>query len=110
MEVKIVEGSTKFFRLSRIENGKEIARCWIYLIRNDLHEPPYALLEDVFVMKQYRRRGIWTSLYKEAMELAKNKGCYKMIATSRYRRLEVHAIYKKLGFEDWGKEFRFNFK
>ena len=40
------------------------------------------------------------------IEEAKNIGCYKLIACSRYSRPQIHEWYKKLGFEDYGKEFK----
>jgi GNAT superfamily N-acetyltransferase len=97
-------------KLSIIENGKEIGRCYIYIIKNDLHKEPYALLEDVYVDENYRGKGIGTELVKRAIELAKNLGCYKIIATSRFERNNVHEWYEKLGFKKWGYEFRMDLK
>jgi GNAT superfamily N-acetyltransferase len=97
-------------KLSIIENGKEIGRCYIYIIKNDLHKEPYALLEDVYIDENYRGKGIGTELVKRAIELAKNLGCYKIIATSRFERNNVHEWYEKLGFKKWGYEFRMDLK
>ena len=97
-------------KLSIVENGKEIGRCYIYMIKNDLHKEPYALLEDVYVDENYRGKGIGTELVKRAIELAKNLGCYKIIATSRFERNNVHEWYEKLGFKKWGYEFRMDLK
>ena len=41
------------------------------------------------------------------IEEAKNKGCYKLIAQSRYGN-KAHGLYEKIGFEDHGKNFRMN--
>ena len=106
MNFKVVEGSEKFFKISAVEGKKEIGRCKICLIKNDLHEKPYALLEDVFVEEEHRSKGVGSSLVEKAIELAKSKGCYKIIATSRFERENVHRFYEKFGFKKWGLEFR----
>lgn len=103
---KIVSEGKKFF----IEkDGKEVARAYIYLIKNDLREKPYALLEDVFVDEKLRGQGIGSELLKEVVKEVKSLGCYKFIATSRYSRENVHKLYEKLEFVDHGKEFRMDF-
>lgn len=104
---KITIGGSKF---SFKEGQKEIARAFLYILKNDLHKRPYGLLEDVFVDQSCRNRGLGTLLIKEIIKVAEKKHCYKLIATSRYRRLKAHKFYKKLGFKDWGKEFRIEFK
>jgi len=90
------------------ENQKEIARATLYILSNDLHKEPFGLLEDLFVSEEERGKGIATDLIKQVILKAKENSCYKLIATSRYEREHVHNIYKKLGFKDYGKEFRIN--
>ena len=94
------------YRFTINENGEEIARAWLYVIKNDLHDRPYALLEDLFVKENYRRKGLGKSLLEKVIEKAKEENCYKIIATSRKKRKEVHKFYKKFGFKDYGIEFR----
>ena len=110
MEIKEKMLETKGIKIYVEENGKEVGRCFIYLIKNDLHEEPYALLEDVFVDENYRSRGIGTELVKKAIEVAKQLNCYKIIATSRFERGNVHEWYQKLGFKKFGYEFRMDLK
>ena len=86
--------------------GKEIARARIYFITNDLHDQPFALLEDVFVQEEFRGKGYGAQIVLAAIAEAKKGHCYKMVGTSRYAREEVHQFYTKLGFQDYGKEFR----
>lgn len=93
-------------RLAAIENGQEVGHMFLYVLHNDSREAPFALLEDVFVKENFRQRGVGGTLVHEAIVLAKLAGCYKIIGTSRYSRPEVHAWYGRLGFKDYGKEFR----
>lgn len=91
------------------ENGKVMGRAHMYLIKNDLHEEPYGLLEDVFVKEEFRGRGLGTKLTQAVIDEAKARRCYKLIATSRESREAVHKLYEKLGFKKYGIEFRMDF-
>ena len=77
-------------------------------MKNDSHKQPFGLMEDVFIDEPLRGKGYGTKLVKEIIKEFKKQNCYKLIATSRYPRDKVHKLYEKLGFEDWGKEFRIN--
>ena len=109
MELKKKETDSKAIKFSVEDEGKEVARAFLYLIRNELHEGPYGLVEDVFVEENYRSRGLGSSLVQELIEEAKRQGCYKLIATSRHGRPAIHRMYERLGFKDHGKEFRMDF-
>ena len=82
----------------------------MYLLKNDLHKQPLGLLEDVFVEPGYRGAGVAAELLDAVMAEAKGN-CYKLIATSRNdgTRAAVHEWYTRLGFVDYGTEFRINF-
>jgi len=94
---------------SQDAHGKEVGRAFLYIMRNDLHDKPFGFMEDVYVAEEMRGKGLGTSLVKRVIALAKEMGCYKLIATSRYPREKVHQLYVKLGFYDQGKEFRIDF-
>ena len=98
----------KGIKFSISEAEREIARAYLYIMHNDLHSEPFALLEDVYVAESRRRSGLGTKLVKQAISKAK-LGCYKLIATSRKSRPKVHQLYLKLGFEERGLEFRIDF-
>ena len=104
---KIVEASgIKFF----IENdGKEIARAFLYIMHNGLKKEPFGLLEDIFVDEQLRGQGTGSQLLNMVIEEAKKIGCYKLIANSRHERALVHKMYEKAGFENFGIEFKMYF-
>jgi GNAT superfamily N-acetyltransferase len=108
MDIGIDDISTTARKVSIKINNQEIARARIYCIKNDLHQEPYALLEDVHVMEEFRSLGYGTKIVQLAIQEAKNLGCYKLIGTSRHSRDKVHQFYEKLGFTHHGKEFRMN--
>lgn len=104
--MNVEERQSSCFRFCVEREGKEVGRAYLYLIRNDLREAPYGLLEDVFVDESYRGQGIGTELTNAVIVKAKEIGCYKLLATSRMERPQVHALYEKLGFQKHGFEFR----
>jgi len=108
VEIKRETRTAAGVRLSICSDGKEIARAYLYVMRNDLHQAPFGLLEDVFVEKLHRGGGLGTSLVREIVAAARDAGCYKLVATSRTSRPEVHELYRRLGFADHGIEFRMN--
>ena len=93
----------------RDAHGSPIGRASLVLIVNEINPRPYGLLEDVFVAEEHRSAGHGARLVEEIVALAKREGCYKLIATSRYTRPRVHALYARLGFREHGKEFRMDF-
>lgn len=108
MGIKQKEISASGIKFFIEKEGKEIARAYLFMMRNDLHEEPFGLLEDVFVEEEYRGQGLGTQLVKAVFEAAKTK-CYKLICTSRHSRPKVHELYQKLGFKNHGLEFRMDF-
>lgn len=95
-------------RFSIAGEGGEVARAYLYVMTNDLHDAPFGLLEDVFVAESERGGGLGTALVREVIAAAREAGCYKLIATSRASRPKVHELYERLGFASYGIEFRLN--
>lgn len=97
-------------RISLTEAGEEMARASVYFLKNELHVGEHAgivaYLEDVFVNDQYRSRGLGRKIVEQAIREARSAGAYKLIANSRADRVGVHEFYRKLGFDEHGKEFR----
>ncbi len=106
---KSTEKEVYAIKLQAEEDGQNIGRAFLYVLKNDLHTEPFGLLEDVFVEEEYRRKGIGRELVEAAIAEARNLGCYKLIATSRREKPELHEWYKKFGFKDHGLEFRMDF-
>ena len=91
------------------DQGKEIGRAFLYILKNDLHKKPFGLLEDVFVKEEYRSQGLGGKLVKAAIAEAKKRKCYKLIATSRNSKQGLHSYYQKFGFKIHGIELRMDF-
>jgi len=106
MNLKQTEKTTVGIRIFVEEDGVELGRAWLYLIYNDLHGDPYGLLEEVFVKEDKRGNGVGNKLLEKIISEAKARKCYKIIGTSRMSRDMVHEWYKRLGFREYGLEFR----
>jgi GNAT superfamily N-acetyltransferase len=109
MKVDRQDRTAKGIRFSIQGSGGEVARAYLYLMTNDLHDAPFGLLEDVYVDESERGGGLGTTLVNEVIAAAREAGCYKLIATSRTSRPKVHELYERLGFAKHGVEFRMNF-
>ncbi len=103
---KIIKKDCCVVKIIVEENGIVMGRAYLYLINNDLHKKSYGLLEDVFIDEKYRGQGAGSKLLEVVINEAKKRKCYKLIGTSRKSRKKVHDWYKKLGFKDYGLEFR----
>ncbi len=100
------ENKSYAIKFTAEEDGKILGRAYLYIVFNDLHKEPFGFMEDVFVEEESRGKGIGTKLANEVIAEAKKQNCYKIICTSRYDNSGAHAFYNKLGFKDYGKEFR----
>lgn len=91
--------------VAKVDN-KVVGTGTIFYLANPSHSQPYAFLEGVVVDKNHRGKGIGTALSKKAIDLARQKNCYKIIFTSGMDRADIHKFYENLGFAKWGYEFR----
>ncbi len=108
MDIQLKEVTASGVKLFVEQDGREVGRAYLYIMRNDLHDKPFGFMEDVMVDPTLRGQGIGTKLVNRLVEEAKKRECYKIVATSRHSRPKVHALYEKLGWENWGVEFRIN--
>ncbi len=104
----IASKSIKVFILDKNDGNKEIARAYLYLIKNDLYDQPYGLVEDVFVDENHRSNGLGNKILLAIIKEAKDNNCYKLLAQSRHDNKKIHDWYSKLGFENYGLNFRMN--
>lgn len=94
-----------FIVLVAEQNETLIASLYLNIIPNLTRGGrPYALVENVIVDKDYRRKGIGEALMEKAIELAWEVDCYKLMLMTGRKGQEVHAFYKKLGFNAESKQ------
>ncbi|MEW6619632.1 MAG: GNAT family N-acetyltransferase [bacterium] len=82
------------------ENGKIISSCNLIIIRNLTRNAcPYALIENVVTHKNYRKKGYGTAILKRAIEIAKEKNCYKVMLMTSRKDENTLRFYGNAGFE-----------
>lgn len=107
---KAVKKNVYGVKFSFKEKNKEVGRAFLYVLKNDLHKEPFGLLEDVFVSESMRGQGLGGKLVVAVIKEAKKRKCYKLIATSRNTKKELHSYYEKFGFKIHGVELRVDFE
>lgn len=90
--------------------GKKIAWAYLYIIFQDRHKEPYALLENVYVEKEYRSAGLGRQLIDLALKEAKKRKCYKVVGTSKFTNEGAHKFYERFGLKKIGYEFRLDLR
>ena len=106
MDIKHKQINATGIKLYIEQDDKEIARAFLYILKNDSREQPFGFMEDVFVHENYRGQGLAGELIKKLIKVAKENNCYKIVGTSRHEREKVHRLYEKAGFKDFGVEFK----
>jgi GNAT superfamily N-acetyltransferase len=106
MEIKKKQIESQGIKLFIEQDGREVARAFLYILRNDFRNRIFGYMEDVFVAESMRGQGLGTIIINELIKTAKEIGCYKIISTSRHGRGKVHALYERLGFKNFGIEFK----
>lgn len=100
------EKQTTSLRFFLEKDGRVVGSIFLYILKNNLHDEPYGYMEDLVVDEAHRGKGLGTELITAVIDEAKRRGCYKLVGTSRHTRPGVHAWYEKLGFKNYGVEFR----
>jgi ribosomal protein S18 acetylase RimI-like enzyme len=97
----------KLFVLIETDQGKILA-SYAFLKMNNLGHlgSPSAVIEDVVVAPQYQGQGLGKRMMQHAMQLAKSLDCYKLVLSSNVKRVNAHAFYEALGFEQHGISFK----
>ena len=63
------------------------------------------LIEDVVVSQSFERQGIGKKMMEFAIELCKEKSCYKVCLSSNLKRQNAHKFYDSIGFKVHGYSY-----
>ena len=84
------------------DDNKIVGALVLVVMSDPFFNRRWGLLEDVYVIPEYRRKGVATRLMGEAESVAKSLGCGFVKLTSY--KLEGQALYEALGY-DIGKAY-----
>jgi putative acetyltransferase len=60
-------------------------------------------LHRLYLLQEYRGRGLGRKMLDESMTFGRAKGCHRMIAWSDVKLGDAHALYRKVGFVQEGE-------
>jgi len=63
------------------------------------------LIEDVVVATSMQGKGIGKRMMEHAINICKEKGCYKALLSSNLKRENAHRFYEGIGFKKHGYSF-----
>ena len=85
------------------EEGGQVLGMIGLSIRPQLHHcGPVATIDELVVDEQARGRGIGTALLREAIALARQRGCDVVEVMSAHHRTRAHEFYLSQGFVSYG--------
>ncbi len=95
------------YKIYVAEEGGRIVGSFALLVMLNLGHcgAPSAIVEEVVVDPQMQGRGVGAAMMRAAMDLARDKGCYKLVLSSNAKRVRAHAFYERLGFTRHGISF-----
>jgi len=90
------------------EQGGDVVGSFALLVMHNLAHlgAPSGIVEDVVVAPHLQGHGVGTAMMRFAMQLCRDKGCYKLVLSSNAKREGAHAFYDALGFARHGVSFR----
>lgn len=89
------------------DDGVIVGTCTLHLQRKFIRNGGIAgFIEDVAVREHLRGQNIGSQLIQQAIEIAKDEGCYKVILSCFPERV---AFYERNGFKQESITMRYNF-
>jgi len=81
------------------DNGKLISSVTLVIILNLTRQAkPYAIIENVITHADYRSRGYGKMLIQEAIKIAEESGCYKIMLLTGSKEEVILKFYESCGF------------
>jgi len=103
--LKVIKNKNSFLDLVILKN--KIIGFISYSIRNVIRYPrPIIEVEELYVLPEYRLKGIGNKLMKHVINICKNKNCHYLFLASDKKRKTAHKFYKALGFDEYAYHFR----
>lgn len=82
------------------EDGKAVSSVQMAIIESLTHNVrPFAVIENVVTHEDYRNRGYASALLQRALEIAKEKNCYKVFLETGSNKESTLNFYRNNGFE-----------
>lgn len=80
---------------------KTVGFALMRVVPSVLYSTPHAELTELYVMEEYRQRGIASGLIAFAEQIAVQKGARNILVQTGDDNIPALALYKKLGYEEY---------
>jgi ribosomal protein S18 acetylase RimI-like enzyme len=96
-----------FYKFFVAVDGEAVVGTYAILVMDNIGHmgTPSALVESVAVDPTLQGRGIGQAMMDHAMQIAMERGCYKLALSSSIKRTRAHAFYENLGYRRYGYSF-----
>ena len=89
-----------------LKDGKRLIGFITFSIRNVIrYSRPIAEIEELYIIPEYRGKGLSQKLIKSVLEKIKKIGCSRIYIGSIFKWKIAHKAYKNMGFEKVGYQF-----
>ena len=89
-----------------LKDGKRLIGFITFSIRNVIRYPrSIAEIEELYIIPEYRGRGLSQKLIKSVLEKIKNIGCSRIYIGSEFKWKIAHKLYTNTGFKKVGYQF-----
>lgn len=81
------------------QDGVAVSTCVLIIVPNLTHgQHPYALIENVVTHEAYRKQGLACAVLAYAKDIAKQRGCYKIMLMTGSKLESTLRFYEKAGY------------
>ncbi|HPQ45127.1 MAG TPA: GNAT family N-acetyltransferase [Syntrophales bacterium] len=100
-----IHESPNFIYFGTFVDGRLVSSCTLSVIPNLTRGGrPYGVIENVVTHADYRRKGYAGGILKHALNLAWQKGCYKVMLLTGRKSESVYKFYESAGFDRHAKQ------
>jgi GNAT superfamily N-acetyltransferase len=97
---KDILSDPSLFYLAIEEDEMIVSSCNISIIKNLTRAArPYGLIENVVTHPDYRNQGYGTTILNKAVDIAREKNCYKVMLMTSKKDEKTLSFYENAGFD-----------
>ena len=96
---RILASPTHLFLVAD-EGGRLVGMCALIFSQSTWSAAPVCEVQDVVVTGDHRRSGVGRDLLAAAEEIARARGCSRLLLLAEYWNLDAHVFYRSLGLTE----------
>ena len=101
---KVLKSPNNFIYIA--EENKQFVGFVSFSVRLAVRYPkPIAELDELYVLPEFRKKGVGKLLMNQIESKAKELNCYRIFIESHYSHKVAHQFYEKLEYKNYGFHF-----